>query len=367
MIDISRLSIHYHTRILVHSDVDKILEVCKQNTLFYEFTEARPTRKQILDDMKLTPPGIELSAKYFFGFFEDQDLVAVMDLIDGYPKPEIVYIGFFMMNRRYQGKHIGSAIIGETADYLKSIGKTAIRLAIDKGNPQSAHFWKKNGFEVISKADVNGWTKLVAERSFDSKCREVCAEEEYKPQTASVGEMKQHGTAELQTERLVLRRYRPEDAAALYQYLGTDPSTVQYSGWNPYATPKMAQETVQQFIAGYSELHSYSWVIEADNDLSGTIGAYDYKENRIEVGFCMTKACRGRGYATEALKAVLSYLTENEGISCVTAWCASQNIGSRRVLEKAGMQFVHTEKDSLVVGDKTYDKQIYEYRMNRPE
>lgn len=52
-----------------------------------------------------------------FGFFEDQELVAVMD-------------------------------------YLRSIGKTAVRLAIDKGNPQSTHFWTKNGFEVIAEADV---------------------------------------------------------------------------------------------------------------------------------------------------------------------------------------------------------------------
>jgi hypothetical protein len=47
---------------------------------------------------------------------------------------------------------------------LKSIGKTSVRLAIDKGNPQSTHFWKKNGFEIISEADVNGRTKLVAEK-----------------------------------------------------------------------------------------------------------------------------------------------------------------------------------------------------------
>ena len=77
MIDITRLSSHYITRILDESDVDKILEVCQQNTLFYEYTEARPTSEQIQDDMKLTPPGIDLSAKYFFGFFADQDLVAV--------------------------------------------------------------------------------------------------------------------------------------------------------------------------------------------------------------------------------------------------------------------------------------------------
>ena len=51
-----------------------------------------------------------------------------------------------------------------------------------------------------------------------------------------------HGTAALRTERLLLRRYCPEDAEPLYQHLGTDPKNVQYSGWNPYATPKMAQE-----------------------------------------------------------------------------------------------------------------------------
>ena len=79
-------------------------------------------------------------------------------------KADIAYIGFFMMNLKSQGKQIGSAIISEAIDYLKSIGKTSVRLAIDKGNPQSTHFWKKNGFEIISEADVNGWTKLVAEK-----------------------------------------------------------------------------------------------------------------------------------------------------------------------------------------------------------
>lgn len=46
-----------------------------------------------------------------------------MDLIDGYPDRDIAYIGFFMMNINYQGKHIGTTIIDETTDYLRSIGK----------------------------------------------------------------------------------------------------------------------------------------------------------------------------------------------------------------------------------------------------
>ena len=72
----------------------------------------------------------------------------------------------------------------------------------------------------------------------------------------------------------------------------------------------------------------------------------------------------GRGNAIDpaALKKVLEYLTENEGISCVTAWCAAENIGSQKVLEKAGMKFLCTEKNALTVGDSVYDKLTYEYR-----
>ena len=62
------------------------------------------------------------------------------------------------------------------------------------------------------------------------------------------------------------------------------------------------------------------------------------------------------------MKKVLEYLTENEGICCVTAWCAAENTSSRRVLEKSGMQLVNIERDGLAVDDRVYDKMIYEYR-----
>ena len=186
----------------------------------------------------------------------------------------------------------------------------------------------------------------------------------YNSQIASIEEIVPHGTAELWTEHLVLRRYRHEDAEQLYEYFGTDRAMWQYSGWNPYATPEMAQETVRRFIESYDDDHSYSWVMDDDYVVVGTIGAYDYENDQIEVGFSVKGKCQGRGLATEALTAVLEYLTVNEGISCVTAWCAAENIGSRRVLEQSGKQFVQTEKKGLTVDGKTYDKLIYEDKVN---
>ena len=167
MIDIKRLSSRYTTRILTVSDLDDIIALCQNNQIFYRYTQARPTRENILDDMTATPAGMDLSAKYYFGFYDAGKLVAIMDLVDGYPSEDIAYIGFFMMDPEYQGKQIGSVIISVVTEYLREIGKTAVRLAIDKGNPQSTHFWKKNGFTVIKEADVNGWTKLIAEKALN--------------------------------------------------------------------------------------------------------------------------------------------------------------------------------------------------------
>ena len=87
----------------------------------------------------------------------------------------------------------------------------------------------------------------------------------YNDQIASIEETVVHGTAELWTEQLILRKARPEDAEELHRYLGTDPEFSRYSGWNPYATPEMAQETVRRFIEGYAEEHFYSWIMDVDD------------------------------------------------------------------------------------------------------
>ena len=161
MIDISKVNKTYKIRILNESDAELIVDLCKGNTLFYRYTEAKPTIDNVLEDMKALPPGMTLKDKYYIGFFDENDLVAIMDIIDGWPSKDIAYIGFFMMNVNYQGKNIGSSIIYEIESYMKSIGKTSTRLAVDDGNPQSSHFWMKCGYTPIKETSINGWVKHV--------------------------------------------------------------------------------------------------------------------------------------------------------------------------------------------------------------
>ena len=171
------------------------------------------------------------------------------------------------------------------------------------------------------------------------------------------------GTSEIRTKRLLLRRYRSGDANELYEKLGKDPQMYKYSGWNPYADLSMARETVQRFIDSYADTSFYGWAIEYGVKLIGAIGAYDYEgaKDQIEVGFSIERGSWGQGFATEALTDVLAYLTEHEGIGTVTAWCASENIGSMKAMLKAGMKQTHTEKNGLEIDGKLYDKLFFRY------
>lgn len=139
----------YQVRRLDERDVDAVLALCEGNRLFYQYHPPMATRESILTDMAALPPGKRMEDKAYVGFFEDGKLAAVLDWISGYPAKEIVWIGLFMVSTEKQGKGVGSRIIRGFMESLKAVGYREIQLGVDRGNPQSFVFWKKNGFEVL--------------------------------------------------------------------------------------------------------------------------------------------------------------------------------------------------------------------------
>ena len=163
-LDIAKLSDSYRVRRLENSDAGAILALCLENTQYYQYCGKEPSLELILNDLRIAPPGVDVSDKYYVGFYDGPTLAAVMDLIDGYPNRDVGFIGFFMMKKQLQGRAIGSCIIREVCRYLRQTGKTAVQLGIDKGNPQSTRFWRKNGFRVIRELDRGDWTIQLAEK-----------------------------------------------------------------------------------------------------------------------------------------------------------------------------------------------------------
>lgn len=147
---IKDLSKTFYVRKLDKDDIELIYDLSCKNHIYYQYHPPFVTRESILDDMKALPPGKSYDDKYYIGFFENDSLVAIMDLILDYPTKGIAFIGLFMTNIQYQYKGIGSNIISEITMSLQSLGYRKIRLGVDKGNPQSYSFWSKNNFNVVS-------------------------------------------------------------------------------------------------------------------------------------------------------------------------------------------------------------------------
>lgn len=153
--ELRALSKNYAVRALDSEDIDRIFELSCKNELYYQYHPPFVTRESIIEDMKALPPGKTYEDKYYIGFFEGDVLVAMMDLILGYPSDEIAFIGLFMTNVQYQNKGVGSQVIREVCDELKQLGYQKVRLGVDKGNPQSHAFWKKNGFSQIAETQYH--------------------------------------------------------------------------------------------------------------------------------------------------------------------------------------------------------------------
>ena len=143
----------YAVRPLAAADAEKILALCAGNGQFYRYHPPMATRESILEDMTALPPGVTAIRKHYLGFFDGETLVAVLDLIEHYPQEGAAYIGFFMTKKERQGRGFGTALIGGLLDELRRSKFRKVRLAVDKGNPQSKAFWEKNGF-VLPGEDV---------------------------------------------------------------------------------------------------------------------------------------------------------------------------------------------------------------------
>lgn len=126
--EINSLSKRFYVRKLDRNDVQMIYDLSCKNHIFYQYHPPFVTKESILEDMEALPPGKNYDDKFYVGFFEKENLVAIMDLILAYPEKEIAFIGFFMTNIQYQNKGISSEILFGQEITLRRLERTSISL-----------------------------------------------------------------------------------------------------------------------------------------------------------------------------------------------------------------------------------------------
>ena len=166
------------------------------------------------------------------------------------------------------------------------------------------------------------------------------------------------------TERLLLRRSRPEDAETISEYR-SDPDVNRQQGWERTDPAGVLADIAE--MSGRSPGEPGGWVqFTAEEREGGRIvgdvgcAVADGEPNVIKVGYTISPAFQGLGYATEAVRALVDYAFDTLGAETVRAHASAENAPSIRVAEKIGMRLV--ERVEYREGDEVWYGVRYEVR-----
>ncbi|MBQ5544146.1 MAG: GNAT family N-acetyltransferase [Clostridia bacterium] len=170
------------------------------------------------------------------------------------------------------------------------------------------------------------------------------------------------GTQPIETERLMLRRFRAEDAQAMFDNWASDDDVTKFMTWRTYRRVEDVSAYIDYVNNNYLNNHYYDWIIElkAIGQPIGSISAVNMDERIgwVEIGYCIGKRWWHQGIMTEALSAVIAFLFDEVGMNRVEARHDVRNPHSGDVMRKCGLQYEGTLRqrgwNNQGVGDMSY-------------
>lgn len=164
------------------------------------------------------------------------------------------------------------------------------------------------------------------------------------------------------TDHLVLRPMTSGDASALAAYR-SDPVQARYQSWEtPYSVDSARALIAQMCVVPFGQPGVWFQVaIETGGRLIGDVAVrVDGDDPRLaEVGFTLAADAQGRGFATEALRTVMSLLFTEHGVHRISADCDTRNHRSVALLERVGMRReAHHRQSAWWKGEWT-DEYVY--------
>ncbi len=170
-------------------------------------------------------------------------------------------------------------------------------------------------------------------------------------------------TEEIETDRLLLRRFAYEDAKSMLSNWAGDDCIQHMYGEPSYKTIDAVRNLLDKYIEGYNDDYYFRWaVIEKESgECIGQIAYFlvDGNNHFGEIEYCIGTAFQGRGYASEATRAVIDYGFDKIGFHKVQICVRPSNIPSRRVIEKCGFIYEGTLRDYFYIDGKYEDRMYF--------
>ena len=159
---------------------------------------------------------------------------------------------------------------------------------------------------------------------------------------------------EFYTEWLHLRPWLESDAETLFEY-ARDPAVGPIAGWKPHTSPEDSLHVIRTVLSAPE-----TYAVCLDGRSVGSIGLMRPNQtlvpteaSELEIGYWIGVPFWGQGYIPEAVRALLRHAFSDMGCTVMWCGCYDGNERSRRVQEKCGFVYHHTERDkpNAIMGD----------------
>lgn len=163
--------------------------------------------------------------------------------------------------------------------------------------------------------------------------------------------MKHCGTQRLETQRLILRRFRLDDAEAMYKNWASDSEVTKYLTWPAHPSVNITKVLLGSWVASYEKMDNYQWaIVPKDNgdEPIGSIAAVQVKDDLgiIHIGYCMGRAWWHQGIMSEALKALIDFFFDQVDANRIESRHDPRNPHSGMVMKKCGMRYEGTMRSA---------------------
>lgn len=169
-------------------------------------------------------------------------------------------------------------------------------------------------------------------------------------------------TTELHTERLHLRKMKVSDSPCLLK-IWSDPEVTKFMNIGNFTDENQAKDMIKlldEFSLDNKAIR-FSIIEMESNEIIGSCGfnSLDFENEKAEIGYDIARAFWGRGYASEAISALLDYAFSTLKLNRIEAKVEPENVNSVKVLQKLNFMFEGTLRRYERVNGKFIDLNMY--------
>ncbi len=300
------------------------------------------------DPVGQTARNFTAEGSHTFGAFDDGELIGVVTLLqerqEKWQHRANIFAMYVTPNKRLKG--VGEALLTSAINKAKTMDRIEkINLSVTAGNEKAKSLYTKLGFKVYG---VEEKAMKVNGVYYDDAHMVLYIKDEL-----------------LQGNNVYIRPFRYEDGSVLLEMLSKNRDFFEQFSMernNDFYTLESQLARIENYEADWKNNQAYNFgIFTNEGTLIGTINLFQVFRGSLQsafIGYFLDRKHNGKGYTTEAVRLLVDYAFQTLKLHRIEAGVMPHNIGSIRVLEKAGFHKEGIAKKNVKINGKWEDHQV---------